>query len=146
MHNVEWLQMLAYSNERVQFNTAIAQFGRLKLADMATSCYAGKSATYRASKILKTLLVSWGLNSSRSRIKRCWRVRYWVPILKVVLRMFKTVLMKDSDLWWMGFWRHTNGKCVERCSYACTKVQTKSTERFSGMLIKKSKWKDTLIY
>jgi alkylation response protein AidB-like acyl-CoA dehydrogenase len=42
----------AYANERMQFNTPIAQFGaiRSKLADMATSCYAGESATYRAAK------------------------------------------------------------------------------------------------
>ncbi|WPR71245.1 acyl-CoA dehydrogenase family protein [Flavobacterium sp. NG2] len=41
-----------YANERVQFNTAISQFGaiRYKLAEMATSCYAGESATYRAAK------------------------------------------------------------------------------------------------
>ncbi|MFT5963476.1 MAG: alkylation response protein AidB-like acyl-CoA dehydrogenase [Flavobacterium sp.] len=43
---------VAYANERVQFNTAISKFGaiRSKLAEMATSCYAGESATYRASK------------------------------------------------------------------------------------------------
>ncbi|WP_339654758.1 acyl-CoA dehydrogenase family protein [Flavobacterium frigidarium] len=42
----------AYANERLQFNTPIAQFGaiRSKLAEMATSCYAGESATYRAAK------------------------------------------------------------------------------------------------
>ena len=42
----------AYANERIQFNTPISQFGaiRSKLADMATSCYAGESATYRAAK------------------------------------------------------------------------------------------------
>jgi alkylation response protein AidB-like acyl-CoA dehydrogenase len=41
-----------YANERVQFNTPIAQFGaiRYKLAEMATSTYAGESATYRAAK------------------------------------------------------------------------------------------------
>ena len=41
-----------YANERVQFNTPISQFGaiRLKLAEMATNCYAGESATYRAAK------------------------------------------------------------------------------------------------
>lgn len=41
-----------YANERIQFNTAISQFGaiRSKLAEMATSCYAGESATYRAAK------------------------------------------------------------------------------------------------
>lgn len=42
----------AYANERIQFNTPISQFGaiRSKLADMATNCYAGESATYRAAK------------------------------------------------------------------------------------------------
>ncbi len=41
-----------YSNERVQFNVPISSFGAIKykLAEMATSCYAGESATYRASK------------------------------------------------------------------------------------------------
>ena len=41
-----------YSNERIQFNTPISQFGaiRSKLAEMATSCYAGESAYYRAAK------------------------------------------------------------------------------------------------
>ncbi|WP_396184448.1 acyl-CoA dehydrogenase family protein, partial [Flavobacterium sp.] len=41
-----------YANERIQFNIPIAQFGaiRYKLAEMATSAYAGESATYRAAK------------------------------------------------------------------------------------------------
>jgi alkylation response protein AidB-like acyl-CoA dehydrogenase len=41
-----------YANERIQFNTPISKFGaiRYKLAEMATSCYAGESATYRAAK------------------------------------------------------------------------------------------------
>jgi alkylation response protein AidB-like acyl-CoA dehydrogenase len=41
-----------YSNERIQFNTPISQFGaiRSKLAEMATSSYAGESASYRAAK------------------------------------------------------------------------------------------------
>lgn len=41
-----------YANERVQFNTPISSFGaiRYKLAEMATSTYAGESATYRAAK------------------------------------------------------------------------------------------------
>ncbi len=40
-----------YASERVQFDTPIVNFGaiRAKLADMATNCYAGESATYRAS-------------------------------------------------------------------------------------------------
>ena len=41
-----------YANERIQFNTPISSFGaiRSKLAEMATSCYAGESASYRAAK------------------------------------------------------------------------------------------------
>lgn len=41
-----------YANERIQFETPIANFGaiRAKLAEMATSCYAGESASYRAAK------------------------------------------------------------------------------------------------
>jgi alkylation response protein AidB-like acyl-CoA dehydrogenase len=38
-----------YANERVQFNTPIAEFGaiRSKLAEMAMNCYADESASYR---------------------------------------------------------------------------------------------------
>ena len=41
-----------YANERKQFNTPISEFGaiKVKLAEMATSAYAGESATYRAAK------------------------------------------------------------------------------------------------
>ncbi|AXG70549.1 putative acyl-CoA dehydrogenase [Kordia sp. SMS9] len=41
-----------YANERIQFKTPIAKFGAIKakLAEMATSCYVGESASYRAAK------------------------------------------------------------------------------------------------
>jgi alkylation response protein AidB-like acyl-CoA dehydrogenase len=41
-----------YANERVQFKTPIAKFGAIKakIAEMATSTFAGESACYRASK------------------------------------------------------------------------------------------------
>ncbi len=41
-----------YANDRVQFKTPIAQFGAIKskIAEMATSTYAGESASYRAAK------------------------------------------------------------------------------------------------
>lgn len=41
-----------YANERIQFKTPIAKFGAIKykLAEMATSAYAGESANYRAAK------------------------------------------------------------------------------------------------
>jgi alkylation response protein AidB-like acyl-CoA dehydrogenase len=40
------------ANERIQFNTPIASFGAIRsiLAEMATSVYAGESASYRAAK------------------------------------------------------------------------------------------------
>jgi len=41
-----------YANERIQFDVPISSFGaiRYKLAEIATSAYAGESATYRAAK------------------------------------------------------------------------------------------------
>src|SRR6056300_1720539 len=41
-----------YANERVQFKTPISSFGaiRQKIAEMATNCWVGESASYRASK------------------------------------------------------------------------------------------------
>lgn len=41
-----------YANERKQFNTAISEFGAIKkkLAEMATNCYVGEAASYRAAK------------------------------------------------------------------------------------------------
>lgn len=49
-----------YANERIQFNTPIAQFGaiRSKLAEMAASCYAGESATYRAAKDIEDRIIA----------------------------------------------------------------------------------------
>jgi alkylation response protein AidB-like acyl-CoA dehydrogenase len=44
-----------YANERLQFNTPIANFGaiRAKLAEMATNAYVGESASYRAAKSIE---------------------------------------------------------------------------------------------
>ncbi|RKR13501.1 alkylation response protein AidB-like acyl-CoA dehydrogenase [Maribacter vaceletii] len=41
-----------YANERLQFKTPIMNFGAIKakIANMATNCYAGESASYRAAK------------------------------------------------------------------------------------------------
>lgn len=45
-------EAISYANQRVQFKTPIAEFGAIKqkLANMATSLYAGESACYRAAK------------------------------------------------------------------------------------------------
>jgi alkylation response protein AidB-like acyl-CoA dehydrogenase len=49
-----------YANDRMQFNTPIAQFGavRYKLAEMATSLFADESATYRAAKDIEDRIKS----------------------------------------------------------------------------------------
>ena len=51
---------IKYAVERVQFNTSISQFGavRQKIAEMATSCYAGESATYRAAKDIEDRIIA----------------------------------------------------------------------------------------
>ncbi|MDA6072525.1 acyl-CoA dehydrogenase family protein [Flavobacterium sp. AC] len=49
-----------YANERIQFNTPISSFGaiRYKLAEMATSAYAGESASYRAAKNIEDRIIA----------------------------------------------------------------------------------------
>lgn len=45
-------ESVKYANERVQFKVPISSFGaiRQKIAEMATNCWVGEAATYRASK------------------------------------------------------------------------------------------------
>ncbi len=45
-------ESVKYANERIQFKTPISQFGaiRQKIAEMATNCWVGEAATYRAAK------------------------------------------------------------------------------------------------
>ncbi len=45
-------ESIKYANERVQFKTPIAKFGaiRQKIAEMATNCWVGETASYRAAK------------------------------------------------------------------------------------------------
>jgi alkylation response protein AidB-like acyl-CoA dehydrogenase len=54
-------------------NTAIAQFGavRSKLAEMATSCYAGESASYRAAKDVKIVFAreAEGISHQEAELK-----------------------------------------------------------------------------
>ena len=64
-----------YANERIQFDVPISSFGaiRYKLAEMATSAYAGESATYRAAKDIENRIKireAEGTSASRSRIER----------------------------------------------------------------------------
>lgn len=63
-----------YANERVQFKTPIAQFGAIKekIARMATSCYVGESANYRAAHDIELKINSLheeGLEHQKAELK-----------------------------------------------------------------------------
>jgi len=63
-----------YANERVQFQTPIAQFGAIqeKIARMASSCYAGESACYRVAKDIEDRIehfISEGLTHQQAELK-----------------------------------------------------------------------------
>ncbi|WP_348822960.1 acyl-CoA dehydrogenase family protein [Flavobacterium aestuarii] len=79
-----------YANERVQFNTAISSFGaiRSKLAEMATSCYAGESATYRAAKDIEDRITAReadGVSHQESELKGVEEYAIECSILKVAV-------------------------------------------------------------
>jgi alkylation response protein AidB-like acyl-CoA dehydrogenase len=79
-----------YANERVQFSIPISQFGaiRLKLAEMATSCYAGDSATYRAAKDIEdriTVRESEGASHQEAELKGVEEYAIECSILKVAV-------------------------------------------------------------
>ena len=77
-----------YANERIQFKTPIAKFGAIKekIARMATSCFVGESANYRAgydieSKI-KNLKVG-GLDDQKAELKGVEEFSIECSIIKV---------------------------------------------------------------
>ena len=79
-----------YANERVQFNTPIANFGaiRSKLAEMATNCYAGESASYRAAKNIEDRInarVANGESHQDSELKGVEEFAIECSILKVAV-------------------------------------------------------------
>jgi alkylation response protein AidB-like acyl-CoA dehydrogenase len=81
-------ESVKYANERVQFNTAIAQFGaiRSKLAEMATSCYAGESACYRAGKAIEERIearLAEGVTHQQAELKGVEEFAIECSILKV---------------------------------------------------------------
>jgi alkylation response protein AidB-like acyl-CoA dehydrogenase len=83
-------QAVNYSNERIQFNTAISQFGaiRSKLAEMATSCYAGESASYRAAKDIEDRITereAAGASHQESELKGVEEYAIECSILKVAV-------------------------------------------------------------
>lgn len=79
-----------YANERVQFNTPISKFGaiRYKLAEMAASCYAGQSATYRAAKDIEDRIQAReaeGASHQESELKGIEEYAIECSILKVAV-------------------------------------------------------------
>ncbi|MFA9187627.1 acyl-CoA dehydrogenase family protein [Flavobacterium sp. FBOR7N2.3] len=79
-----------YSNERVQFNVPISKFGaiRYKLAEMATSCYAGESAVYRAAKSIEeriSIRESEGASQQEAELKGVEEFAIECAILKVAV-------------------------------------------------------------
>ncbi|WP_026978089.1 acyl-CoA dehydrogenase family protein [Flavobacterium tegetincola] len=83
-------ESVKYANERVQFNTPIAQFGaiRYKIAEMATSTYAGESAAYRAAKAVEERIearVAEGLSHQEAELKGVEEFAIECSILKVAI-------------------------------------------------------------
>ena len=79
-----------YSNERIQFNVPISKFGaiRYKLAEMATSCYAGESAVYRAAKSIEeriSIRESEGASHQEAELKGVEEFAIECAILKVAV-------------------------------------------------------------
>ena len=77
-----------YANERVQFGTAIANFGAIqsKLAEMATNAYAGESASYRAAKDIEDRIAirqEGGASHQESELKGVEEFAIECSILKV---------------------------------------------------------------
>ncbi len=79
-----------YANERIQFGTPIANFGaiRAKLAEMAASCYAGESASYRAAKNIEDRInarVANGESHQAAELKGVEEFAIECSILKVAV-------------------------------------------------------------
>ncbi len=79
-----------YSNERIQFNVPISNFGaiRCKLAEMATTCYAGESAVYRAAKSIEERIAireNEGASHQEAELKGVEEFAIECAILKVAL-------------------------------------------------------------
>ncbi len=79
-----------YANDRVQFNVSISTFGaiRSKLAEMATSCYAGESASYRAAKDIEDRVnarVAEGNSHQEAELKGVEEFAIECSILKVAV-------------------------------------------------------------
>ena len=83
-------EAVKYANERVQFKTPIVKFGAIKskLAEMATSAYAGESACYRAAKNIEdriAIRVASGNTHQEAELKGVEEYAIECSILKVAV-------------------------------------------------------------
>ncbi|MAT89270.1 MAG: acyl-CoA dehydrogenase [Flavobacteriaceae bacterium] len=79
-----------YANERVQFKTPIAKFGAIKskLSEMATSAFAGESASYRAAKNIEdriSIRMEQGNSHQEAELKGVEEYAIECSILKVAV-------------------------------------------------------------
>ena len=79
-----------YANNRIQFKQPISNFGAIKekLASMATSCYAGESACYRAANDVQSKIDEYqssGLSRQESELKGVEEFALECSILKVAI-------------------------------------------------------------
>ncbi len=79
-----------YANNRVQFKQPISSFGAIKekLASMATSCYAGESACYRAASDVQSKIDEYetsGLTKQESELKGVEEFAVECSMLKVAI-------------------------------------------------------------
>nr|MCH9661873.1 acyl-CoA dehydrogenase family protein [Bacteroidota bacterium] len=79
-----------YATERKQFNTPISEFGAIKakIAEMATSAFAGESATYRAAKNIEdriSIRVAEGNTHQEAELKGVEEYAIECSILKVAV-------------------------------------------------------------
>jgi len=79
-----------YANNRIQFKQPISNFGAIKekLGSMATSCYAGESACYRAASDVQSKIDEYqsnGFNKQESELKGVEEFALECSILKVAI-------------------------------------------------------------
>ncbi|MDP3314239.1 acyl-CoA dehydrogenase family protein [Lutibacter sp.] len=81
-------ESIKYANERIQFNTPIAQFGAIKykIAEMATKIYSSESANYRAARDIQNkinALQTEGLSHQEAELKGIEEFAIECALLKV---------------------------------------------------------------
>ncbi len=81
---------VGYAAERIQFKTPIIEFGaiRKKIAEMATNCYVGESASYRAAKNIEdriAIRMSEGNTHQEAELKGVEEYAIECSILKVAV-------------------------------------------------------------